>query len=283
MITLDTPPAIILPDHYHAKRPAIIRPGADLADSFPKLQAAIPFGIFAGYKATGAQFDGADWMKRGGDLTSIASSKKATFSFWIKPETNGTTRNLFNAVQNPTGSDGRTRAIISSLNRFAFTVHNSGGTTVLSIRTSDGSVTNDGAWHHVILSVDLTSTSLRHMYLDDVSNLTVDTYTNDNMSFAHGEWAVGAKPDELFTYTGGMAELFWYPDLYVDLSVTANRRKFRSATGKPVDPDAPGGIIATYGTPVVRLTGNLADWHNNKGSGGGFNLTGTLTQTSIAP
>lgn len=76
MITLDTPPAIILPDHYHAKRPAIIRPGVDLANYFPveidrktrraivaelikagaiedrselrrEVEAAIPFGMFA--------------------------------------------------------------------------------------------------------------------------------------------------------------------------------------------------------------------------------------------
>lgn len=35
MIILDTPPTLILPDHYQANRPAIIRPVGDLANFFP--------------------------------------------------------------------------------------------------------------------------------------------------------------------------------------------------------------------------------------------------------
>lgn len=76
MITLDAPPKLILPDHYQASRPAIIRPVGDLARYFPVeldrkqrraivaelvkrgavddraeasklIEAAIPFGMFA--------------------------------------------------------------------------------------------------------------------------------------------------------------------------------------------------------------------------------------------
>jgi hypothetical protein len=68
MISLDLPPKLILPDHYQATRPAIIRPVGDLASYFPveldrktRLaivadlvrrgdidKAAIPFGMFKG-------------------------------------------------------------------------------------------------------------------------------------------------------------------------------------------------------------------------------------------
>lgn len=67
MIILDTPPTLILPDHYQSNRPAIIRPVGDLASYFPVEldrktrraivadlvkrgdidKAAIPFGMFS--------------------------------------------------------------------------------------------------------------------------------------------------------------------------------------------------------------------------------------------
>lgn len=76
MIALDVPPKLILPDHYQGGRPAVIRPGVDLASYFPVeidrktrraivadlvglgaaddrrkaaklVEAAIPFGVFA--------------------------------------------------------------------------------------------------------------------------------------------------------------------------------------------------------------------------------------------
>jgi hypothetical protein len=60
-------------------------------------------------------------------------------------------------------------------------------------------------------------------------------------------------------------------DLACYFSVEANRRLFITADGKPTNPALwpSGGQVQFYGA--------VDDWHTNKGTGGGFTLTGALT------
>ena len=76
-----------------------------------------------------------------------------------------------------------------------------------------------------------------------------------------------------------IADFYFNPTTYIDLSVTANRRKFISASLHPVDRGATGSI-PTGTAPIMYQSGAVASWQTNKGTGGGFTLTGALTASS---
>ena len=62
----------------------------------------------------------------------------------------------------------------------------------------------------------------------------------------------------------------------------ATRRKFISANGKPVDLGS--DCSAPTGTaPAVCFSGDATTFGTNKGTGGTFTLTGTLTDASTSP
>lgn len=114
--------------------------------------------------------------------------------------------------------------------------------------------------------------SLRHFYVDDVATGTWQTYTNDTIDFTSGGFGVGntANGGSSGPWTGDMADLWLrFGGSVIDFSVEANRRLFITADKKPANP-------AGWPAAIVQLHGAVAGWHVNKGSGGGFNLTGTL-------
>jgi hypothetical protein len=86
----------------------------------------------------------------------------------------------------------------------------------------------------------------------------------------------------LADYIGDLADVWIAPGQFIDFSVAANRRKFIDANGKPVDLgsdcSAPTGIA-----PSVCFSGDSSGFVTNKGTGGAFNLTGTLTNASTSP
>lgn len=86
-------------------------------------------------------------------------------------------------------------------------------------------------------------------------------------------------------FDGDMAE-FWLSMTRLDFSVEANRRKFYSATGKPVDVGSDGST-PTGSAPEVYLSVRpgdaAADFVTNRGSGNNFTQNGTLTIASTSP
>lgn len=227
-----------------------------------------------------ATFDGtATWLKRNGGLTGAADSKLWTFSVWLNLADALVGGVVCSAVDGvPNQRTGLT--LVPGNDRFNFRGYNSAGTLIQSLSTSP---LPQGRWVHVMGSVDLSSTSKRHLYVDDVSDLfVIDTYTNDTLDFTMTDWGVGAFPT-----TGNsklacsMADLWFAPGVYLDLSIEANRRKFITAARNPVALGA-AGATPTGSSPLIFLSGAIASWHTNKGSGGGFTLTGAVTEGDFA-
>jgi hypothetical protein len=81
------------------------------------------------------------------------------------------------------------------------------------------------------------------------------------------------NPD--YSYTGDMAD-FYFDQTFIDLSVTANRRKFISASGQPVSLGA-NGELPTGAAPKIFLSGNRTAFQTNRGSGPSYSWVGTLT------
>lgn len=227
-------------------------------------------------------FDGTnDYATRGAGLTGAADSKLLSGSFWIKTNADGSQYYVVNAATAAGGGTARNLLHKGVSDLIGIQGNNSAGTIILNISTTANSVEAADGWVNVLFSVDLSDTAKRHIYINDVSDLaTVTTYTDDTIDFTQADWGLGARPDGSNKLNGALAEVWYAPGQYIDLSIESNRRKFISASGGPVglgnDGSAPTGTA-----PPIYMKDPAATFGSNSGTGGAFTVTGALED--VAP
>jgi hypothetical protein len=228
-----------------------------------------------------ATFDGTDdYLTRGAGLTGAADSKLWTVSVWFRIADGDSGRRLVCTASTVGGAGSGIFLTIDEDNRFtAIAYNNAAAAKILDIRSS---ILITGRMYHALVSVDLANTSKRHLYIDDVSDLAqINTYTNDTIDFTKSDWSIGGEPNGDLLFDGEIGELWCAPVVYLDFSVESNRRKFIDASRVPVSLGADGST-PTGTAPLVFLSGAIATWHTNKGSGGGFTVHGALTEGLFA-
>lgn len=237
---------------------------------------------FGGKAVDAANFDGTnDYATRGAGLTGAADSKLMTLAVWLKPDAS-TLQYILQAQA------GQMWVEINGSGKINVQAANAGTTTILDVTSTNAIGTS--AWKCVLASFDLTDTAKRFLYFGDSSELTVGTYTNDTMDFTVSNWAVGATTGGASKYNGGMAELLFWPGVYVDFSSQSNRRLFVDGSGKWVDPTDASGAIATLGAPIIYFHLNDGETANNfvanndgGATGGAFSVTGSLSTYASSP
>ena len=136
-------------------------------------------------------------------------------------------------------------------------------------------------WAHLMASWDLSVSSRRHIYLDGSPSLSVTSFEDDVVTYTGREFAVGRSFGG-GSYTGRFAEV-WFDDVYIDLSQSANRLKFRAADGTPAKMGATGQN-PTGSTPLVYFPRFLQmRAGRNLGTGGDFVLSGMITRVLGGP
>lgn len=119
------------------------------------------------------------------------------------------------------------------------------------------------------------------LYVNDVSDRMLTTLTAGSICYIANQWGISGIGNG--TLDADVADVYVEQGVYLDLSVVANRRKFRTAAGKPVDL----GPMCTGPTgirPIKCFTGAVAAWGTNKGYGGGFTTQGDgLTNAPTSP
>ncbi len=230
------------------------------------------------YAANGVNFDGAnDYLTRGADLTGAADSKLWSGSVWFKRAATGSMALYAGTSDRPfiqfRGSGGD--------HTIQITARSAGGSAILNIESS--AITDTTSWHHIMWAVDMADEATKsHLYVDGVSDLTVNTYTDDTIDFSRTGHTIGAKANAGSKYDGCLADFWLAFAQYIDLSVAANREKFRSAAGSPVnlggDGSNPTGTAA-----IMFFSGATAAWETNKGTGGGFTENGALSDCASDP
>lgn len=228
---------------------------------------------------TAVTFDGVDdFLERAGGLTGAANSQLMTFSCWVRRRGSTIGGRLIAAVTALNGGTGASRIVlVSGTNVFNARGLNAAAATILDISAS--AAPSVEVWTNYLVSVDLSNAAKRHLYVNDVSDLVVTTYTNDTMDFTMADWGVGGYPDGTSLFEGDLADLWFAPGVYIDFSVEANRRKFVTADLSPVSLGATGNT-PTGTAPLVFMSGTT--WQTNKGTGGGFTLNGTLDETDFS-
>lgn len=230
------------------------------------------------YNARGVLFDGSnDYLTRGAAFTGAADTTGITFSAWLKMSSNG------GANQEIFENGGVLIELVDSSSKVRFIASNTSGTEILNIQSNAITL---GSWFHIAASFN-ASAGTAQIYLNDASAInTTTTLTTGTIDLtptspypSFGAAANGAnklKADVVDPYFVTSA---------LDLSNSSNRRKFISATGKPVDL-GDTGEIPTGSSPIFYLSrrnSTASSFATNKGTGGGMTLVGALTNSSTSP
>jgi hypothetical protein len=244
------------------------------------LQAAAGNAGGAGELAAAIDFDGTnDYLSRASDLTGNADGKTFTFSAWIY-ETSGNSK-----IYHIDNGSGSTRFQIAfdgtgASSKLEITGTNASGTTVLNINSLDGNLALN-TWQHILVSIDLTNSSNRRIYINDVNqSVTWNTYSNDNIDFTSASYlCVGAALYSGGSYsavTGRLSNVF-LDYTYRNLEIEANRRLFITEDLKPADGQADLN-------PILYLPlDDPEDIGYNAGTGGNFTVNGVMARSGRGP
>lgn len=243
-----------------------------------------------------ADFDGTnDYMLKTTEFTGLSDSKKGIISIWIRKD--GGDATAMRIFSNANGASSSTRCEVThngssfgTDNTFAIKLRNSSAyddtANILYMETLN-TYTAGASWIHILASWDL-ATSAYYLYINGTSDINTgnDLIVDDTIDYTLGRWAVGASGNGSFKLDSCLAELYFAPGQYLDISIASNRRKFISASGKPVHLGTDGSL-PTGTAPIVYLhldDGDaVANFATNRGTGGDFTITGTLDTASTSP
>ena len=240
--------------------------------------AATAGSAYRGISPFAYDYDGTnDYATRGADLTGMADGKQGTLSVWVRID-GGDGANRLVIGNGATAAANRFALLLTTANVFQVSAGTAAGAGLLDIRSS--AYTAGATWLHVLASWKLDTVGARHIYVTDVSDLAVTTFTDGTIDYTLSDWGVGALPDASLKWNGCISELFFHP-VYIDLSVEANRRKFITAAGKPAFLGANGSTPLGVQPLLYSPTGDPSA--SQLGSGGLFSLTGALGVASTSP
>jgi hypothetical protein len=234
-----------------------------------------------------ADFDGTnDYMTRGADLTGNADSKSGIISAWVRLDGgNGTDLLILSDAISIGSATPRFTFFRGVANKFYIFGEKLGSVIILQLE-STATYQSGSAWIHVLASWNLAVAGSRSLFINDVSDLTEVIFTDDTLKYTAADWIVGAIGDGSVKMNGCLAELYFAPGQYLDFSVESNRRKFISASLKPLDLGSDGSLPTGTAPLIYHHLDNgeaVANFALNRGTGGNFSVTGTLATGSTSP
>lgn len=216
-----------------------------------------------------------DYLSRASDFTGNADGKTFTFSAWVWVNDTGNWNYVYSAATAPNGSLRFWIAVNGANGTIQVYGRNSSNTTILACATSTGANVNN-TFVHILVSVDLTNTSNRYMYVNDTAvSPTWSTYTNSDIDFTQPYHYI-ANDSYTPSCKGRVTQVF-LDKTYRDLSVEANRRLFITADRKPAQGQAALNPI------LYLLMDNPTTAHINLGTGGNMTLNGTIARSGRGP
>ena len=239
-----------------------------------KLLSAVGGG---GFQVDAVTFDGSnDHLNRGADLTGNSDGTTGIFSCWLKSNSDVGTQIIY--------QNANDQFIIrkeSGTNLIRVIIKDTSFNADVEITSSNGYTTADG-WFHVLVAWN-TATTTGQMYINDASDIGVNNIVSDTLDYTQAEHVIGANSGGSGEFLNAdMAEFYLNLGEYLDISSSANRRKFISASSKPVDLGSDGSL-PTGTAPIIYLNGPATGFETNNGTGGNFTENGTLTDASTSP
>lgn len=146
----------------------------------------------------------------------------------------------------------------------------------------------DNTWKHVMGAFDANGGKLYVSDVEDTHSMFDDYPYADQFPFDYTSLFNGKQFDAFGPFMTGDWADFWFDvggTSLLDGSgniAESTRRKFISATGKPVDLGSTGEK-PTGNSPTIFMSGNHTKFPINKGTGGAFTLRGTITDATTSP
>ena len=212
-------------------------------------------------------------------LTGEAASKVGIISFWVNFDGNhGVQQHVYASNLFRVGIKRQTD------NTWDFFGFDSSHLRTFWYDTLSSDYNVAKGWIHVLASWDMGVTDDVLIYMNDVSDGQKQEFNLDRLNdYTPSTHVIGKHATSGVQHlTGCLADLYFNFAEHIDLSVEANRRKFISATGKPVDLGSDGST-PTGTAPIIFLNGDNTNFEVNAGSGGNFSISGTLTACSDSP
>ena len=232
-------------------------------------------GIALGSSGAGNSIDLSDTtqnqrLTRTSALSGVSAGKTFTVSAWVFIPNTGTYGQLF-YVDN--GSQKRFE--IGFGNYIQIAAWNSSNSKFLDVYTASTTPITPGAWNHILVSMDLTDTSKRHVYVNDSSvSITWGTYGNQDILFNLDYVSIFGQDDTSQKLYGSLSN-FYFDQTYRDLGTTSNRRLFYAADGTPATGQASLSPVIYYPFSTLSTT--------NAGSGGDFTFQDSPTLSEFGP
>ena len=210
-------------------------------------------------------FDGtSDYLTRSSNMTGNTNSKTFTFSCWIYPTKTTMMVLLGNSSRFNIRHDGAA---------FRFFAYQASGSNSTAFSFSIAGIPIN-TFSHVLCSIDLANTSNRYVYLNDIAQtVTWSVYNNSLADFSQSAYWIIKDGG---AYDGGRLAHLFLDYTYRDLSVTANRRLFIDAEGKP------SSTIPSSPILYLPMT-DAATAGSNSGTGGDFTVNGVLATAERGP
>jgi hypothetical protein len=201
-------------------------------------------------------------------MDGLIDTNKFIFSTYLRLDGNdGAVRNI---IRN---DNGRFIVQFNSANQLQIYGQNTVPTIILN-RSTAATYTASATWLHILIAVDLSGPTIQ-LYVNDSSVSTTGTILSGDIDLTGGGWTVGANSGGTQQFEGALGPTFFYPGLYLDLSVAANRRLFISSEGGWVNL-GPNGRVPFGSPPHLYMLGNSAsEFAANLGDGGAFTVQGS--------
>ena len=209
-------------------------------------------------------------LTRTSALSGVSAGKTFTVSAWVFIPNTGTYGQLFYV---DTGS--QTRFELGFGNYIQISARNSSNTKFLDVYTASNVPITPGQWNHILVSMDLTNTSNRHVYVNDSNvSMTYDGYGNEDILFNESKVSIFGQDDNNSKLFGHLSN-FYFDQTYRNLGTTSNRRLFYAADGTPATGQASLSPIIYYSFDTLSTT--------NAGSGGDFTFVDSPTLGTFGP
>ena len=203
---------------------------------------------------------------------SAADGKNVTFVCAYKVSNNS------GVIQFENGSSSqRMKIFFGGDGGFDLEMMNSSGGNVLRAIASNVNV-SVGDWCTLMLSVDLTNSSNRSLYVNgSVPTANFATYSNTDIAFSE------MLQNDIFKGNGGFLPFdlgaMYFNNSYIDFSQEANRYKFFDQLGYPRDltQQIEDGDIPN---PLIYMKFDPSSLGTNSGTGGNFTAYGTVVAGS---
>jgi hypothetical protein len=208
-------------------------------------------------------------LRRTSDFTGNSDSTTFTFSAWVINDGDGSSQKTIYSA------DDGIYAFSVDLQSTALHISGWQGTTQRLYATLPlGSLPYE-SWIHVLISVDLSSTSNRYVYINDVdktSQMSWWTYSYDPIEFTRSYHNIGQKNINESRFKGNIAHVY-LDYTYRNLSTTSNRRLFIDANGGSTSPST---LSALNPIMYLPMTEDYA-LGENLGTGGDLGVNGPPT------